>query len=386
MRLMIIAEKYPPIVGGGETQLAQLAAGVVSMGHEVTLGTDRAGVDVEPEDRGVRVVHVPGLQRACNVLHCHEAIQSVFKLLTTEPHDALHVVNYVPALLLTWLRSAVQTPVFMSSFETFIASTRVFGMFENFPLEDALRRSVATALNPDVLFCGSNAYKRWALQAGFNERALRLIPHSTDVERFAFSASAREGFRAKRAWSPEDFVFLVPARPVPRKRIEDVLTASTSLRAYRRIRIVLTSPAGRGDLDYLHRLHAQITRDGLGDIVHWEPDLAWTDMPALYSACDAVVLPSVREGFAISLIEAMAASRPVIATNIEGPNEFVDDGVTGFLYAPGNVDQLAALMVRVMEDDTDAMSARALNMAQQRYSVASMTRRYLEVYAERLSC
>ena len=385
MRLLILAEKYPPIVGGGETQLAQLSASLVAMGHHVIVGTDRSGVDVEPDHGGVEVVHVPGLQQACTRLDCYQAVQSVFALLTTHAYDALHVVNYIPALLVSWLRSAVRTPVFMSAFETFIPPARVFGLFDDFPLECALSRSVPALLAPNALFCGSKAYEEWALQAGFDRGVLRVIPHSTDVDRFAFSAPARERARAARRWLPDDFVFLVPARPVRRKRIEDVLAACAMLRGERRLRVVLTRPTARGDAAYLGELQAQIERDHLEAVVHWEPDVAWTEMPALYSASDAVVLPSGREGFAISLVEAMSASRPVIATAIDGPTEFVDDGVTGLLYPPGEVERLAALMARVMADDTSAMTGRALRLAHDRYSITAMTRQYLAVYREHVT-
>jgi glycosyltransferase involved in cell wall biosynthesis len=382
MKLLFIAEKYPPIVGGGETQLEQLATSLVSLGHQVTVATDRDGVGTGPDPRGVRLVHLAGLRRACSSLDCHEAVQSISRLLASEAPDALHVINYVPALLLSWLRPAVRVPLFFSSFETLIPGQRVFGLYEDFQLEDTLRRSVASRLVPDIVFCGSEAYRQWALAGGFDQHRLRVIPHSTDVERFAFSAGDRASGRKRRGWGPSDFVFLVPARPIPRKRIEDMLAAVSRLRGRHRLKVALTLPAARGDVAYLDGLRAQIAREHLEDAVHWEPDLAWTDMPALYSACDAVVLPSAREGFAIALIEAMAASRPVIATDIEGPNEFVVHGVTGLLYQAGNVGQLAELLAGVMETDTSAMVRAALAMTRERYSAGAMARCFADAYQE----
>jgi hypothetical protein len=74
VKLLFIAEKYPPIVGGGETQLAQLATGLVKLGYDVTVGTDRTGVDVEPDAGGVRIVPSPRLRRACQgPFDCREA-------------------------------------------------------------------------------------------------------------------------------------------------------------------------------------------------------------------------------------------------------------------------------------------------------------------------
>ncbi|UCE87511.1 MAG: glycosyltransferase, partial [Deltaproteobacteria bacterium] len=55
------------------------------------------------------------------------------------------------------------------------------------------------------------------------------------------------------------------------------------------------------------------------------------DMPPLYSAMDVVALPSYREGFPRSLVEASAMGRPIVTTEIRGCREVVSDGVTGLL-------------------------------------------------------
>ena len=230
MRVLMVAEKYPPLVGGGETHLEQLATGLAAAKHDVTVATDSRGSGPAQDFRdGVRIVDVPGLAEACNELNCYRALESVHRALTTEDADVVHVINYIPALILTWLRTSVQAPLVFSPFETFIPSERVFGLFDNFPLETTLQRSLSKGLHPDLLVCGSAAYRRWALAAGFDERIIRMIPHSTDAARFAFAAEVREEFRLTRRWSEDEFVFLLPARPVPRKRIEDVLAAAAAI-------------------------------------------------------------------------------------------------------------------------------------------------------------
>jgi glycosyltransferase involved in cell wall biosynthesis len=104
----------------------------------------------------------------------------------------------------------------------------------------------------------------------------------------------------------------------------------------------------------------------------------------LFGACDAVVLPSAREGFAICLIEAMAARRPVVASDIEGPNEFVKHEVTGLLYPCGDVGLLIERLARVLETDTTAMVDRALEMARASYALAPMVDSHVRAYEEHL--
>jgi glycosyltransferase involved in cell wall biosynthesis len=75
----------------------------------------------------------------------------------------------------------------------------------------------------------------------------------------------------------------------------------------------------------------------------WEPS-------PIYSAADIFAFPSYREGFGNVVLEASAMELPVIATDVIGCREAVQDGVTGLLVAPGNVDALKKGLKRLVED------------------------------------
>jgi glycosyltransferase involved in cell wall biosynthesis len=74
------------------------------------------------------------------------------------------------------------------------------------------------------------------------------------------------------------------------------------------------------------------------------------DVPRLMQCSDVVVLPSLFEGLPVSILEAMAASVPVVATAIGGTDEAVVDGVTGLLVPPRDAHALAAAIDRVVSD------------------------------------
>ncbi len=84
------------------------------------------------------------------------------------------------------------------------------------------------------------------------------------------------------------------------------------------------------------------------------------DVPELLASCDAFVLPSLYEGLPVSVLEAMAAGRPVIATRIGGTDEAVKDGVTGLLVPPADPAALAQAIHRLL---TDLGLARRLGAA-----------------------
>jgi len=72
------------------------------------------------------------------------------------------------------------------------------------------------------------------------------------------------------------------------------------------------------------------------------------DVPSLMAACDVFVLPSYREGTPRVITEAMASGLPVIATDIAGIPEQIEDGTNGFLISPGDVDALASCLDRLV--------------------------------------
>jgi glycosyltransferase involved in cell wall biosynthesis len=83
--------------------------------------------------------------------------------------------------------------------------------------------------------------------------------------------------------------------------------------------------------------------DALGFIPHDE-------LEELYRHASVVVLPSHREGLPLCVLEAMAHGRPVVATNVGGIPQLVEDGRTGYLVEPGDSDALRGALVRLLED------------------------------------
>jgi glycosyltransferase involved in cell wall biosynthesis len=108
-----------------------------------------------------------------------------------------------------------------------------------------------------------------------------------------------------------------------------------------------------------------------------------TDRVAEYlSASDVFVLPSYREGMPRSILEAMAAAKPVVATDIRGCREEVVDGVTGFLVPVRDAERLAHAIARLVDDPDlcTRMGAAGQMRAREFFDERVVFERLLEVY------
>jgi glycosyltransferase involved in cell wall biosynthesis len=111
------------------------------------------------------------------------------------------------------------------------------------------------------------------------------------------------------------------------------------------------------------------------------------DVPDLLAAGDVFVLSSRSEGLPVSVLEAMAAELPVVASRVGGLRELVVDDETGFLVTPGSSRDLAAALERLIKDPDlrRRMGAVGRVRAETEFNLNSFRRAHLELYAAELA-
>ncbi len=106
------------------------------------------------------------------------------------------------------------------------------------------------------------------------------------------------------------------------------------------------------------------------------------DVAEILKQCHIVCLPSYREGFGKVFVEAGATQRAVVATNVPGCREAVEDGRNGLLVQPKNVEALTAALIRLLEDDQLRlkMAAEGRKRAENEFSSATINKQTIDVY------
>jgi glycosyltransferase involved in cell wall biosynthesis len=144
---------------------------------------------------------------------------------------------------------------------------------------------------------------------------------------------------------------------------------------------------GETDIGYAKELKSKclkvFSEDG---VFFWGPE---KDMASVYAACDLIVLPSLFEGFPNVVIEAMAAGRIIIASDVADNARIIEEGVTGFLVSPHSPEMLAERILAVLlmpDEDKAKIGERARKQVLQRYSVETMVNNTMAVYANLNLC
>jgi glycosyltransferase involved in cell wall biosynthesis len=108
------------------------------------------------------------------------------------------------------------------------------------------------------------------------------------------------------------------------------------------------------------------------------------DVPAVTAALDVAVLPSYREAQGLSVLEAMALSRPVVASNVGGIPEMIEDAVTGLLVPAHDSEALAAAIVRLLTDHpyADMLARAGHDLVHDRFCIEAMVDAAAAIYDE----
>lgn len=323
--------------------LAMPIARLVEAGWEVTVAVNPADGPVAASIREhARIVAVP-IVRPIRPLTDLRALWRLWRFLRAERFDIVHSVAPKAGLLTMLAAWGARVPVRLHTFTGQVWATRTGPLRWLLRMLDRVIAGCATALLTD-----SFSQSDFLIAEGVVGRArVHVLGQGSicgvDTARFAPDAVARREVRAQLGIAASACAILFVGRLHPEKGIAELLEAFCGLAATRpEVHLVLVGP-DEGAEPFLAQAGpdsaARIHRVGL------------TPAPQHYmAAADIFCLPSYREGFGLTLIEAAAAGLPAVATRIYGVSDAVLDGSTGLLVPPRDATALRAALAQLADN------------------------------------
>ncbi len=213
------------------------------------------------------------------------------------------------------------------------------------------------------------------LRRGIDPHRISLIPNGIDADRFVASASCGTT-REREGIASDACVIGVVGRLSGEKGHRHFLDAVAPL-CRRRPRLTCLVV---GDGPLRAALESDTARLGIREQVVFAGFRR--DIAGMYSLMDVVVLPSLGEGLPVTLLEAMAMGKPMVATRVGGVPEVIDDGRDGLIVPPADPDCLRAALDRILQDATFAadLGRAAAAKVRSRFGADLLAHRTAEVY------
>jgi glycosyltransferase involved in cell wall biosynthesis len=246
-----------------------------------------------------------------------------------------------------------------------------------------LFRQIELWLHPRMdLVCGNSVAVMMNLrQEGVREDQLRLIYNGIDLRKFDAFRPAK-AVRGELGVADDALVFVIVANLIPYKGHSDLIEAFGIIAADLK-RPWVCWCIGRND-GIGEALQAQCDALGLGKVIMFLGSR--NDVPDLMSTADIGILCSHEEGFSNAILEGMAASLPMVVTDVGGNSEAVIHGQTGLVVPPCAPKALAEALLKIAHDPNRIVMGQAGRIrVQSRFIMKACVDAYEDLYREGLT-
>jgi glycosyltransferase involved in cell wall biosynthesis len=368
-------------VGGPSQHAVHLTAGLrerfptmLAFG-DVDKGEVEVATDIS--DGALPLQRVPGLGRRIRPLDDIRAFIKLYLLLRSERPLLVHTHTAKAGMVGRLAAVAARVPIRVHTFHGHVFrgyfgpwTTRLF-----LTIERLLARGTSC-----VIVLSENQKREITEEFRVcDAKRVRVVPLGLTLDRFAPAriAPLRPEFR-REINAGDCTVITIVGRLVPIKDQALFLqTARELVNAGRRCVFVIVG--GGSEESRLSRLAEQL---GLGDRVRF---LGWrTDLERIYAGSDIVVLTSANEGTPVCLIEALAAGKPVVATDVGGVRDVLENGRLGMLVQKREPAVLASAIMSLMDDTArcDELSRNGAEAAPLRWDVNRLLKDTASLYDE----
>lgn len=331
------------------------------------------------QEKGVKPVLIPDLGREIDLKKDLKALYKIYKLIKDERPDIVHTHTAKAGAIgriAAWLAGV---PTIVHTFHGHVLEG-YFGRLKTW-IFIIIERMLARLT--DKIITLSEGLKKELVNIKIAPSSkISIIPLGLELDRFISPDVRKNRFKMSLGIAPDTLLVGIVGRLVPIKGHRVFLEAACKIMKLKLdagdkqpVKFIIV---GDGEL----RSELEEYTDRLGIREHVIFTGFRKDLPDIYADTDIVVLSSYNEGTPVSLIEAMTAGVPIVATKVGGVSDFIDDGVTGLLVPAGDADALAAGVIMLLDDPAlrEQIGENVRKAVYPKYDISNLVKNIDELY------
>ncbi|MES2478205.1 MAG: glycosyltransferase [Bacteroidota bacterium] len=338
------------------------------------------------ENLGIEPVVVPSMKRAINIADDRRAYNDIKKLIKDYKPDIVHTHAAKSGAIGRLAASACNVPVIVHTFHGHVfhsyfgkAKTNAFIQIERY----LARKSSGIIAISDI-----QKQELGSIYKICPEEKIRVIPLGLDLDKFQQNKEEkRASFRTKYLIEEDEIAIGIIGRIVPVKNHSLFVASIARLipASNHKLRFIII-----GDGDMRSQTEQELKLAGIDYAYFPEEQRAaqaictsWqTEMDYVLAGLDIVALTSHNEGTPVSLIEAQAAGKPVVSTNVGGVADAVVHQQTGIITPPGNMEAFCEGLLQLSENEIKRQDfgIAGLQYVKERYSYQRLVKDMSEYY------
>jgi glycosyltransferase involved in cell wall biosynthesis len=380
-RILIIITLFS--IGGATETVVSLAAGLKKRGYSVDIVTgpplkNEGDMFAEAKRLGLNVIVLNDLVRDINVVSDMKAMIALMAIIRRGHYSIVHTHSSkagVLGRLSGWLS---KTPVIVHTihglpYHNFQARALAKSYILIEKLCALISSKIISVTHAIVKNCVANGIAR--------EDKFTVIRSGLQLDYYANDGSKRGGLRQRYGFTDSDVVAGVISRIAPLKGHEYIVDlAGKTKKSYPRIKYLIVGDGETGE-----NMRAEITAKGLEKFVVFTGMVNPEEIPNMISATDFIIHPSLREGLARVLPQSIIMNKKVITFNLDGVDEVIEDGVSGFAIETGDKERLYQACIDVCESDAyKNIEPSFRKKVELEFSSDTMVQRHIELYERML--
>lgn len=366
--VLLVLDQFPKALGGGERVLLKVASLLPQYGYRPSILTFSAN----PESEGIKRAPCPIYLLPLRRTYDFTAMRAALELGRFLEEQRVQIVQTFFESSDLWAGSVTK----MMSDAKLIWSRRDMGILRGQKHRLAYRLLAGV---PNHVFAVSDQIRQYCIEVDrINPVRVSTVYNGLDVARWNGSVNSK-------ITKPADKIVIATVGNIRRVKGHDVFVKAAATIAAQFPKATFSIAGDVLEPDYFAELEVLVRSLNLSGRFRFEGGIA--DVQEYLSNADIFVLPSRSEGFSNAIIEAMAASLPVVVTDVGGNAEAVTDGVNGYVIPADDASALSAGIARLLLDPAKAaeMGAAGKEKVGERFTNEAMMRQTTAVYASLLA-